>query len=118
MNKKYSKEFKKGLAFGAGFVLIVLFAAFLLSKTEIVTGDQGAIKEGVGMEHMASGCSAMHAGMGEMASMSIEEMDKDKDGLCDMCGMPVEQCKEMHNSGKGMMHSMDDGYPAMHNSIN
>ena len=39
MNKKYSKEFKKGLAFGAGFVLIVLFAAFLLSKTEIVTGD-------------------------------------------------------------------------------
>lgn len=27
--------------------------------------------------------------------MDMDEMDKDNDGICDMCGMKMEDCKEM-----------------------
>ncbi len=40
----------------------------------------------------------MH-GMMEMmmghSHMSVEDMDEDGDGLCDMCGMPIEECPMM-----------------------
>ena len=94
MKKIYNKEFKKGLVFGAGFVFVVILFVFALSKTELVSGHQTPIETNDldrSRENM----------MGRMHSMSIEEMDKDGDGMCDMGGMPVEQCKKMHGSENG-----------------
>jgi len=115
MKKKHSREFKKGIAFGAGFVLVVMLVAFALSKIEIVAGHQTYDGDDIEMSHMGSGCSGMHGGMNKMASMSIEEMDEDGDSLCDMCNMPIEQCKEMQHSGKRMMHM--SGCSAMHEGM-
>ncbi len=43
------------------------------------------------------GCVSMHGS--DMTEEEIEEMlrsvDKDGDGICDMCGMPIETCRRM-----------------------
>ncbi len=52
-------------------------------------------------EHM-EGCPMMK-GADWHEEMTAEEMDQDGDGFCDICGMPVEECLNMKESG-GMMN--------------
>ena len=51
-------------------------------------------------EHI-EGCPMMNGNYHE--EMDLEDMDQDGDGLCDMCGIPVDECLEMHSSNTGMM---------------
>lgn len=43
--------------------------------------------------HMHSG--HMHDTDMSCMTMDIEEMDKDNDGFCDICGMSIEHCESM-----------------------
>jgi hypothetical protein len=39
----------------------------------------------------------MHEMMESHMGLSLDEMDQDGDGLCDICGMQVEDCANMRN---------------------
>lgn len=51
-------------------------------------------------EHMKS-CPMMKDFEGH-EDMTIEDMDPDGDGLCDICGMQIEMCLNMHGSSNMM----------------
>ncbi len=57
----------------------------------MMNGDEGMMN-----------CMSMMKNRAQMTQEEIEEMlksmDKDGDGLCDYCGMPVEMCRKMMNS--------------------
>jgi hypothetical protein len=62
--------------------------------------------------------------MGCMSGMmTASEMDKNNDGICDMCGMQVSQCAQMASAMKqhmqsGMGHMMGQGMGHMMESQN
>lgn len=53
-----------------------------------------------------SGDSHMSCMTGQM---SLEQMDKNNDGVCDLCGMPVSECNAMMGENNGMMGSSMHG---------
>jgi len=101
-------SFLKGIMFGVGFSLVIAIfvglgmAHSLDSVTENIVSEHHAEHMGhTGhMEHhMGSGMhGCMNSCEGKTDEECIDEMDKDKDGICDMCGMPVEDCLEMKAS--------------------
>jgi len=111
-------ELKKGFVFGFGAILAVSLVVALISISGSAHGDNARVEvtgnsmmmdfdhsdmhkmmhgeDGeIGENHM--GC--MDRGMmSHMSELTVEEMDADGDGLCDMCGMPVEDCLEHMNA--------------------
>lgn len=84
---------------------IIIGAALTLGVVGIVGNltlahADDSIESNYGMHGSMMG-HGMHHGM--MSGMSLEEMEGDGDGACDVCGMPVEECLEMMDSG-GMMN--------------
>src|SRR3989344_267341 len=73
-------------------------------------GMMGMMQSGsTGMINMMNG-----AGHADCMSMDAQQMDKDNDGVCDYCGMKVEDCgkmSEMHNEMHGS--SNDSGNEEM-----
>ncbi len=85
----------------AGMIVILSVAGFIGISTAHTGSITDTFQTGTheSMESMHSMHSHMHNedGMSCMScmSMNIEEMDKDGDGFCDICGMSVEHCKSM-----------------------
>ncbi len=81
-------EANRALAIATGIFMTisVLLAMQLVQPTTAHTNDY--VNDGYCHNHMAS-----YQNM--MAGLSIEEMDVDNDGICDLCGMPVDHCEEM-----------------------
>lgn len=48
-----------------------------------------------------------------MGQMSLEEMDKNNDGICDMCGMPISECEEMMEEHGDMEEMMKEHHGMM-----
>jgi len=58
-----------------------------------------------GNDSMHSGTMGCMGGNDEMhmmmCSMNADDMDADNDGVCDLCGMPVEACNKMMGEHDG-----------------
>ena len=86
---------------GALIFVLVVQASQLIS---IAKANERNTQNGMGM-HMGNHMSCM--------SMSLEEMDKNNDGICDMCGMPVSECKEMMEGNENMGEMMQEHHGMM-----
>lgn len=101
------KHVNKTLAVIAGLFagISILLALQLVPMT--IANNNGVIGHHImmGEHHMMEGveemegCHKMMSNTHEMheimRGLSIEEMDKNGDGICDFCGMSVEHCKMM-----------------------
>jgi len=99
-------------------ITVTILSAFGLVMAHLNDGDTTEADNGVsepGHMSMGSGMMMMHGmyeddhdemhehcpmmeGIEHHENMSLEEMDKDGDGLCDFCGMSIESCLSMHES--------------------
>lgn len=64
---------------------------------------------GMNMHSMMMGGMMMNGHMNNQTGcmgMSVEDMDKNNDGICDMCDMNVSDCESMHTTGDMMMGHM------------
>ena len=101
-----------GLISGVGFVSA--HYAGNNSQGQNITGlSELPSLEGMAACGMHSDESAgMHEGGMECMGLEVEQMDADNDGVCDSCGMSVEDCEKMEE-----MHStagMDEMHERMH----
>lgn len=93
------KNFDNYAAYGTLAIVIVAlifslssFIHFDFQKTKAVKADTAqAVSAHVGNSGMGSRMSRMSLTSFDVA-LAKEFMDKDKDGRCDACGMPVEMC--------------------------
>lgn len=91
-----------GVLIGITSVLAVTFA-FGLANAHIADNDE------TNMHSMMMGGMMMNGHMNNQTGcmgMSVEDMDKNNDGMCDHCGMNVSDCESMHTTGDMMMGHM------------
>lgn len=101
----------KVIALAIGILAFTLILQIAQLSSTAIAHQNGQIQNGhTGMserDHMSSHMSCM---MGQMSGqtfsqMSLEEMDENNDGKCDMCGMPISECEEMREH----MEEHEDG---------
>jgi hypothetical protein len=92
-----------------GILIGVFVTIGMFSLLGVTTAHMDDVITGNSYDGMMDGMmSNTHGGMSHMhdindehqhTGMTAEEMDQDGDGLCDMHGMPVEDCLKMMGSG-------------------
>lgn len=101
-------EKTKGIIMGIAITLVVIGIISAVSVSSAHTNSDKDNNEHASMmngNHMAmmdgdsdmTGCMSMmkdHMTKEEIEEM-LKNMDKDGDGICDMCGMSIEACREM-----------------------
>ena len=110
MKKKIKQSFSsfgKGLMFGLGFALIIaVFVSVGMSHSDDTASNSQ--HDNMEQHHKSMHGENNHHNMmhnNEMGCMDLDDnlseeeyvakMDKDNDGKCDFCGMPIEHCIEM-----------------------
>ena len=94
-------EVKNGLILGIGISIVVLALA-LTFKSTLVTGHND----------VNNARDMMNSNM--MGNYDMDDMDKDGDGICDMCGMNIEDCEGMEEMCGSMMKMPDEDMEEMH----
>ena len=101
MRKKALSDKAKGIIIGiiATLSAIGIISSVSISSAHTKSGDSDMndMMNGMMMDDSTMSCMSMMKD--QMTEEEIEEMlkdmDKDGDGICDMCGMSIEACREM-----------------------
>ena len=100
-------EIKNGILLGIGISIVVLALA-LTFKSTLVSGHND----------VNNARDMMNSNM--MGNYDMDDMDKDGDGICDMCGMNVEDCEGMEEMCGSMMNgqNMEEMHKGCGNMMN